>query len=994
MGMIRITNPDELKPVHVVMILLFILAVAGNCLLTSAGKNRVLPYGAVDWNPDSPLLAIVEVLDLNYSQPTPNGVAIKALVAGTAAALGVIIAVVGLVAGARGADRAAETDTVIDLDELDAQQRSGRRAGKAHINPTYAAQGLLLALLAWSFASALWSPAPKFALGGSVLLAMQVTWAFALAYGMNRRAAVIAAHALLIVLVATAALAVLYHDERIPGLRASYPIGNPLFLAACLLPGVILLVSLFIGSGVVVAGKRPVRGIAAVILALMGLAVLGYAFYLTKSRGPAIGVGVSLAALAFFVGRRRIKTIAVSAAVVGLVVAGAFFFSQRYAPSVTGRSASMRVRFYAWDYAINLFSQRPTTGYGQGGYTLLADTFARDDVEADPQALEARISHAHNEWLEICADLGSVGVVLFLSAMLVTLHAAQRAVPQTASRWARWTLAALAAALAGLLVAEFFGVGLRIEGLPLIFYSVIGLIWAMARPESPRLQAALGRSRLLSAVVVVGAVVLCFVIADFAQRDFMAARSSAEAQSQAKANEWDHAVSLATRAYDDRLSVQRKFVALDNLIQTRLNAAAYLQARYVQRSQRAQEAGEPMRARLAAADRASSEAHLAAAAMLIDRLNTVAPGGFNTGWLEFAFRQTLAQYAAIDGDLEAAAQDREEAAAALARQIGRHPYDPVLAANYVNAASAALPPATILNLLARPLREKPVPSSYSVLLPQFGEDEQFQAIAGPIYEAAAEQVDVEDPDEWTDRWAPEKLRLGALTAFMANDYGKAVTYLQSAVTLYGRLGAEAPLARPTCYAELADGLYFADPGHPQPAIDTAEEALKLLPASQEGRALREGLAGRLVVYHLAAGHEDFARKILREHNRRLDADTFNRLVADRYVSMAYDNFNRIFRLIPDHMKQWSRRALELAPDEPGPWFLAADIAIYERNESQAIELIDKVVDHGGEPEDVAELLRRAVTAMPDSVAIAQLYRQIVGEPPPAVEPVAQPTTQP
>ena len=35
----------------------------------------------------------------------------------------------------------------------------------------------------------------------------------------------------------------------------------------------------------------------------------------------------------------------------------------------------MRVRFYAWNYALDLLQQRPMLGHGQGGYVLLSDQF-------------------------------------------------------------------------------------------------------------------------------------------------------------------------------------------------------------------------------------------------------------------------------------------------------------------------------------------------------------------------------------------------------------------------------------------------------------------------------------------------------------------------------------------------------------------------------------------------------------------------------------------
>ena len=91
--------------------------------------------------------------------------------------------------------------------------------------------------------------------------------------------------------------------------------------------------------------------------------------------------------------------------------------------SPTGRSPTLRLRLYAWQYAWRLFTERPFTGHGQAGFVRLGDSFTVEDVLADPLVFESRISHAHNEWLEVLADLGSVGLVLLAAGLLLTLRA-------------------------------------------------------------------------------------------------------------------------------------------------------------------------------------------------------------------------------------------------------------------------------------------------------------------------------------------------------------------------------------------------------------------------------------------------------------------------------------------------------------------------------------------------------------------------------------------
>ena len=266
MSITRIINPNEIKPVHVAMLGLVILALFGNCLLTSAGKPNILPDGAVDWSPDSILLALVEILDLNYSQPTPNGIAIKSLVQGVAGGVGILIAGLGIFALSRSQDVTDVSDTCINIDELAGSTEARKGISKRQLNPIYTAQVSLMLFTIWSFASILWSHAPDFSYSGSVLLATQIVWPFALAYGLNRRAATLSAYIMVLVLTMTAILVgPVSPSERNPTLRASYPIGNPLFLGSCLIPGFLLAVSSVNIGFKDIGGKKHTKGVIKIV---------------------------------------------------------------------------------------------------------------------------------------------------------------------------------------------------------------------------------------------------------------------------------------------------------------------------------------------------------------------------------------------------------------------------------------------------------------------------------------------------------------------------------------------------------------------------------------------------------------------------------------------------------------------------------------------------------------------------------------------------------
>ncbi|HRX84291.1 MAG TPA: O-antigen ligase family protein [Phycisphaerae bacterium] len=975
MALIRIEKSDEIRPSHIVMLAVVVLALAGNCLLTSAGKPAMLPDGAVEWAPNSLLLAIVEILDLQYAQPTPNGVAIKGLVEGVAAGVALLIAAIGLVAWAR-AEAGREADVVEQVADGDVEL-APESLVRRQLNPVRTAQALMLLYLAWSFASIWWSDAPQFARGGAILLAIQTAWAFALAFGLNRRAAVYAGYCLLAVLVVTAGLAIVYQRLRNPTLRASYPVGNPLFLASCLLPGVAIAVAALVGGGGDVSHGARSRGLIKILLCGGALVVLAWATYLTHSRGPAVGLLVAFMVLVLLAVGRRVRIVFGAMFLVGLVVLGAYLYHQRSATSKTGRSESMRLRLYAWPYALDLFQQQPLLGIGQGGYTLQADVHAIQDVENDPAPLEYRVAHAHQEWLEVAADLGTVGLVLILGSLGLTVLAAVRALPQMRKRGERAMAVALIGALVGLVAAECFGVGLRHVGLPIVYFTIIGLLWSLASPVPAKTLAALGRSTVACVGCIVLAAVVCIVSIEMSRRDFAAARAAHDVPAALQQDDLEQAEQLAIRAYTDRLSPMRKLTAQRLLVNTRLQIASALQQRYRRQLGllNAAQNEDPRLKALADQYRKACEQQLDLGEATLADMVAVAPSMFYSGSIMQAFMELRSVFAAIDGDAQAMTKYRMAAAAALRNELARRPFDADLAARYVMVDFDQLQTSDMITLLARPLRLQRPQSIYLDVLRRMlatGGAQMYFA----RFDHLAELPVPQDRVNWPDPWVPETLRLGSIMAYLQADYARATHYLQAALPYYAALDGEALLAHASTYAELADMQFNAAPQDVTPAIDSAQQALKIAPNSEAGRQLTAQVAVRLVLYHLAAGHEEFARKIYRDRVPDITAEQLDAEIADRYVQLAFAVYDAAWANCPDKLAAWSQRALELAPEDSGPWFLSAELALSRRDAAGVVAGVKSVLKYDGDPQDALALLERALTVMPGDADLQKLHDQL------------------
>ena len=390
MRIIRIRESDAIHPLHVVVICLVAATVAGGSLLLSAPESLTLVDGAVDWRVESPLRAVVQLLCLDYQLPTLHAGAIKNYLLGLGAGLSVITLAVAVVTRRRTEDFEAGTDERDPALPAEAEPLEIASRHKSHIAPLIAAQVLVGLYLLWSFVSSRWSAAPELAIGGSLLIAVNFLWALGIGHGLNRSAARIVAWIVLATATATAGVALWYYYGRNPTIRAKFPFGNPNFLSACLIPGVLLAVSLAGDRiGHFVRTRRFGLFVMAAVAAAV-TAVLMWAFVLTESRGPAIGLVVGLLAMIFFVLRGRGRLVPVLVGLVMSAFAWHFYSSVMNEPSPQGRSATIRFRTYAWSYAWRMFNEKPFTGHGQGAFVLTGDSYAVDDVLNDPLVFEAR----------------------------------------------------------------------------------------------------------------------------------------------------------------------------------------------------------------------------------------------------------------------------------------------------------------------------------------------------------------------------------------------------------------------------------------------------------------------------------------------------------------------------------------------------------------------------------------------------------------------------
>ncbi len=984
MDVIRIRESGTFRPLHVVMIFLVAVTVTGGCLLLSAAESTTLVDGAVEWQAESPLRAVVQTLCLNYKFPTIHPGEIKGYLLGLGAGLAMLALAVAIFTRPRGEGEDAGVSTNATLVPVRA---------KIHVGPLVAAQALVGLYVLWSFASSRWSPtAVDIAIGGSILLAIQFLWAFGIGHGLSPAGARVAARIVVAALALSAATAVWYYYGRNPVLAAKFPFGNPTFLAACLIPGILLGATLLIETIASLLRAKQASSVLPVLASVVAVVVCVWAFFLTRSRGPAVGLVFGAVALLFFVNRGWWKLVPSLMAIVIAVAGWLYIGANLDAASPTGRSATMRFRLYSWEYAWTMFLEEPFKGHGQGGFALLGDSHVASDVLEDPLPFVSRIAHAHNEWLEVMADLGAIGIGLIGSAIALTLIAGMHALEGPMSWRDRWVLLGCMSALVGLGVEECFGVGLRVSEVPLIFFTVIGLIWALAGPPQSVLvgYASATRGRRALAGVVGGVLGIATLV--IAQQDLAVTRDAYRTDSYLREGDDEDATRAASMAVF-QLNPQRALTNRYRLAETHLVLAERLLGRALDRHRRSSESVPPdsRLAMLAEEDFAIVDERWKAASRELKELVSRSPDFINSGRLDYRINLIRARIPPgpdADGNGERFAQ---AAATALERELRRQPFDTRLATDYLFVAAAHLTLEQVVHVLARPLRHNRITESYLDVIRYLDSDPDLDSRLDPLLDNVRRAVRKTPPPNDGDvpiEWGPEKLRIGAALSFLRGDFSRSVEDLELASTAYEELANSAPMGAAACYAELADARFFNDPYAPTGALESAERASKIAPWSQEGRRLKDVVERRMIQYHLAGGDEANAVRLLKRSAppgatqeviqgelgvrlRRLCES----LIARNSDSLAdADESNELL----SRLRSWQARGIELAPFDARSHYLAADLALFAGERDEAVEHLRRALEEGLSVDVALRLIDAALEKTPDDSVLLKARRTIAG----------------
>lgn len=337
------------------------------------------------------------------------------------------------------------------LARISLQGRGERDLAADHPHLTWA----MIAFIAWGALTLVWAPAMGSgltSLSQYVLVMLLLPIAYTAVASKRDLKVVLFAIVLGAIVAAGVSIVQPPNEAVLEGTRATGTIGDPNELAAALLVGVAL------GLGFLLA-----RGYSAALRfgGLIAIPVCALGVFVSVSRGGLVALTVMFVVATATAGRWRP---AMTAALIAVAAVGVLYFTQ-LAPLpareriLTTNGGTGRTEL--WTIGLRIAQAHPLNGVGVGNfqqasphYVLQPGLFQHSDL-----VFAAAPKIAHNAYLQVLAEMGVVGLALFVAVIVICLSCALRAA-HIAAKKGDVALEALARAvffaLIGVLTAELF----------------------------------------------------------------------------------------------------------------------------------------------------------------------------------------------------------------------------------------------------------------------------------------------------------------------------------------------------------------------------------------------------------------------------------------------------------------------------------------------------------------------------------------------------------
>jgi O-antigen ligase len=248
------------------------------------------------------------------------------------------------------------------------------------------------------------------------------------------------------------------------------------------------------------ADLTPGRKIASQIAAVLACAGLLLSEGRSSWLGALVGVSVLAAMVWRFHDSRRssishLKQAVIVPAVLILGAVGVFLMLSRSSATISNRAATLSSpkedgswawRQEQWQGSLAMIAQKPLFGWGIGAYPIAQADFVKHGlpkellVQRNPSLLEM----AHNEYLQLTAEMGLVGLLVYLALMITFFVTMIRSLKSRRSSLGKAVVMGATAGVAAIAVDALANPALRFADVSMFFWALMGLGMAAARPAT------------------------------------------------------------------------------------------------------------------------------------------------------------------------------------------------------------------------------------------------------------------------------------------------------------------------------------------------------------------------------------------------------------------------------------------------------------------------------------------------------------------------------
>jgi len=979
---------------------LVLFAIAGLTIFCALFFISPAEMSSTQQNDDSLLSSIINLMALSNDAgtasrfATPRGVEIRDLFFHLGAAA--LTVVMGLVFLLRPPSYALESQHVLDI----------KRQAQ---NPI----AWLVLLLFISLVSSFFSQSPDISMGGVILRLITFGWWLPLALLLQPQQAQRLAWLMAGVLALVASISFYYWMQRdlaeyelYLGIgvtpRLMFPMGNSTLLGACMLPGVFIGMSWLANRRASDASNdspRTAKLYWGIPIALLCLWVV----YLTSGRAAQIGViaGVFMMLIGLVPKSRRVIVVLIFILV---AVAGINYVNNLRVSGVMGdRSHSIRSRLnYEWPYAITLWSQKIVGGHGEGGYTMQTGPLVRNQQLEDPNVLAIDsfrwTAHAHNEYLELLANLGLAGALSFVAALVLTFWQALRWLDRDGSSGVgRGLVVALMAALFAMVVEEGASVSLHKPGFPPLFFTTWACLFALTRnawgtgdaaektPNSERNVRILGAAALLFAVGIGYAGV----------QHWRGMRAQQQANDLRKTGEFEAAIAQHDFAGNNILDPLQRIIARQNAVEARVVVFSR-QVETVASTPDTEDAPK-------ITDKMMEDAR--DAFILWSALDKAVPRFMDMSHIAWRLEFARSRAFARKNDTQRATACILDYAALLAQCRADEPftldYLQRLWSDYVVLTAdqqviPSLDPRLRWQWLREYLRRNEINPSVQTMIRSLTRYPVAMQVFNDFVNIAKQDAEKE-PTEWNDTLAPETLRLGAEIAKL-NGQPNALNFVDTAIKMYEAAGGRLFKAHAAALRESAQIMLVQNPaGDPTEALKRLVIAYEVqegaLPGSDEekiARPLPGALGQTRLALLLASGDEAAAREQIAELFAGNEAERETQL-ANAYLRLAESFANTVQHA--ERALKYVTKAEALTQPTTASRLLVTQIQLLTQNNTAALDAARAALEMSASRSAAFGYLQQLEQRYPDA-SLWSALRSTYSDYPPPPAPVAPPTTQP